>query len=295
MLVQRLPLRVGYAVATLMGYAWFIFMKKKSRLIEQGLHTMFGGKLSQKNKKVLTRRTFENVFKRSIEVLWYPKLTAHLCDRIFTFEGLEHLDTALQDGRGVALLHGHFGNPHMIMPALGYRGYKLNQLGSRNRPEKMRSPFMFICNRIRQKTYEIKLSYKEALPVNFVYTDRSMKEAIQCLRNNEVLAIAIDGRESTKWIEIDFLNRKALFSTGAMNLILKMNPVVLPTIVIRRGDNTHKVVLHAPMKLEFTGDKEKDIKSNTERFLSLFKKYIMDYPYQYSDVFWLEEKFFKCV
>lgn len=293
MIIQRVPLRTGYALATLMAFMGFIFMKKKRRLTEQGLHTMFGGKLSEKQKKVLTRKTLENVFKRSIEALWYPKLTPDLCNRIFTFEGLEHLDTGLQDGRGVVLLHTHFGNPHMIMPALGYKGYKLNQLGSRNPPEKIRSPFMFICNWIRQKIYEIKLSYKETLPVNFIYTDRSMKEAIRCLQNNEVLAIAIDGREGAKWMEIDFLNQKALFSTGTMNLILKMNPVVLPTIVIRQDDDTHKVVLHAPVKLECTGDKDKDITSTTKTFLSLFEKYVMDYPYQYSDVFWLEEKFFK--
>lgn len=295
MIIQRVPLRAGYALATLTSFMGFIFMKKKMRLTEQGLHTMFGGKLSEKQKKVLTRKTLENVFKRSIEALWYPKLTPDLCNRIFTFEGLEHLDTGLQHGRGVVLLHGHFGNPHMIMPALGYKGYTLNQLGSRNPPEKIKSPFMFICNWIRQRIYEINLSYKEALPVNFIYTDMSMKGAIQSLKNNEVLAIAIDGRESTKWMEIDFLNQKALFSMGTMNLILKMNPVVLPTIVIRQDDDTHKVILHAPMKLEFTGDKDKDIRSNTQNFLRLFEKYVMAYPYQYSDVFWFEDKFFKHV
>lgn len=293
MVVQRLPIRAGYTIATVMAFFGSVFMRKRRYLTGEGLCIMFAGEISEKDIKRNIRKTFENVFKNDIEVLWYPKLTPQLCDKIFTFEGLENLDKGLEQGRGVVLLHGHFGNPHMIMPALGFKGYKLNQLGSRNPPERINDPFMSIPNWIRQKGYEIKLRYKEALPVNFIYTDKTLKAVVRSLKNNEVLAVAIDGREGSEWIEIDFLKQKALFSTGAMSFIIKMMPVVLPSFVIRQDDSTHKVVIHPPMDLKITGDKEKDIRYNMESFLSLFEKYIFAEPSQYGDVFWFEDRYFK--
>ncbi len=293
MVVHRLPLKAGYSIATVMAFVGFIFMRKRRHLTEKGFRIMFRGEISEKGMKKSIRETFENVFKNDIEVLWYPKLTPGLCDKIFTFEGLENLDRAIKEGRGTVLLHGHLGNPHMIMPALGFKGYKLNQLGSRNPPEKINGPFTSFPNWIKQKGYEIKLGYKEALPVNFIYTDKSMKAIIRCLKNNEVLAVAMDGREGANWIEIDFLNHKAMFSTGAMGFIIKMLPVVLPSFVIRQENDTHKIIISSPMDLKVTGDREKDIRDNMETFLSLFERYVFAEPSQYGDVFWFEDRYFK--
>lgn len=256
---------------------------------------MFGERISVWQRKWLVLRTFDNAVKKGIEAFWYPKLTPALCDKIFVCEGLKYLDDALLEGRGVVLLHGHLGNPHMLMPALGFKGYRLSQLGSRNPPERHLGPFSKLINKMEQRIYEIKLSYKEALPVNFIYTDKSLREAVKRLKDNEVVAIAIDGREGSKWIEIDFLKQVALFSVGSMNLINKMKPIVLPTFTVRLDDNTHKIIITRPMVLKHTGDKESDIVDNTKIFLSLFEEYINTYPYLYGDTFWLGEKFFKNV
>jgi len=141
--------------------------------------------------------------------------------------------------------------------------------------------------------YKIKLGYKEALPVKFIYTDKFLRDVIYRLKNNDVIAMAIDGREGSKWVEIEFLGQTALFSTGVMKLINKMQPVVLPTFVIRQRDNTSKLIISNPMTLNYSVDSEKDIVENTKTFLTLFEKYIRTYPHLYGDAFWLGESFFK--
>lgn len=292
-LVQSLPLKVGFLPAYPAALLAYLFKSKQRKLTEEGLDKMFEGRISAQQRKSLLLRTFDNYFKKGIEAFWYPKLTVTLCEKIFACEGLKYLDDALLEGRGVVLLHGHLGNPHMLMPALGFKGYRLSQLGSRNPPAKQGGPFSHLVNKMEQRIYEIKLSYKEALPVNFIYTDKSLRDAIKRLKDNEVIAIAIDGREGSKWIEIDFLRHRALFSTGAMNLINRMRPVVLPTFTVRQDDNTHKIIITKPMELKYTGDKENDIMENTKIFLALFEEYINTYPYLYGDAFWMGESFFK--
>ena len=294
MLIQRLPLKVGLLPAYPAALLAYMFKSKQRKLTEEGLDKMFEGRISKRQRKLLVFKTFDNSVKKGIEAFWYPKLTATLCDKIIVYEGLKYLDDALLEGRGVVLLHGHLGNAHMLMPALGFKGYRLSQLGSRNPPvKKMGGLFCHLVNNMEQRIYEIKLSYKEALPVNFIYTDKSPRELFTRLKTNEIIAIAIDGREGQKWIEVDFLGQKALFATGVMNLINKMNPVVLPTFVVRQDNNTHKIIIAEPMELKDTGDKKRDIMENTKSFLNLLEKYVITYPYLYGDAFWLGESFFK--
>ena len=46
----------------------------------------------------------------------------------FPLEGQEYLDAAQNSGRGVMILLSHLGANQMIMPALGFRGYRVNQI-----------------------------------------------------------------------------------------------------------------------------------------------------------------------
>jgi lauroyl/myristoyl acyltransferase len=291
-IVQHLPYKAGLLLvypAVLLGY---ILNKKRRKLTEDGLNKMFDGRITKRQQMLLVLKTFHSYYKRGIDVFWYPKLTKGLSKKIVVCEGLEYLDAAILEGKGVVLLHGHLGNAHMLMPAIGFRGYALSQLGSRNPPKKVIGLFSGVINKIEKKIYELKLSYKEALPVNFIYTDKFLRDPIRRLKNNEIIAMALDGREGSKWIDVKFLKHNALFSIGIMKLINKIKPVVLPTFVVRQDNNTHKVIITKPMELKITDDKEYDILENTTAFLSLFEKYIYEYPYLYGDTFWLGNAFF---
>lgn len=291
-LVQHLPYQAGFILifpAALLGY---IFLRKKRKITRDGLLRMFDDKLGITQQKWLVFKTFYSHFKKGIDVFWYPKLTEKMSEKIISCEGLEWLNAALLKGKGVILLHGHLGNAHMIMPGIGFKGYTLNQLGSRNPPEIMSGFLSAQINRIERKIFDLKLAYKEALPVKYVYTDKFLRHAIRCLEKNEIIAMALDGREGIKWAEIEFLKQRALFSTGVMKLIYRTKPVVLPTFVVRQDDNTHAIIITRPMKLTYSGNEENDIIENIKIFLSLFEQYIYAYPYLYGDSFWLGNTFF---
>ena len=65
-----------------------------------------------------------------LEVLRYPTLNPSNIHDVCDVLGLEHLDLALNKGRGAILMIGHFGANQMIMPALGHRGYPIHQLSA---------------------------------------------------------------------------------------------------------------------------------------------------------------------
>lgn len=285
-----MPLSVNYALADLSVPFIYFFSKRKRVMIERGLTSMYRRGDGPLTKEII-KNTFRNSLYSTIEVLLYPKMTKDISEKIIDIKGLENLDKALKSGRGAVLLHGHFGNPHIIMPGIGYRGYKLNQLGSRNPPEKREGLFSRMYNNLRTTVYESKLKYKESLPVNFIYTDAFIRDVFRRLKDNEIIAIGIDGREGSKSVVIDFLGGKALFYTGAMKLILRAKPVVLPTFHVR-NKRSHTIIIEKPMDLEITGDEEKDTCANLKKILNIFENYMHRYPEHYVMIFGLKQSIF---
>jgi Kdo2-lipid IVA lauroyltransferase/acyltransferase len=290
-LIQRIPITIAYKITGLFIPVYYFLAKEKCAAIVRGLTTMYEGRLTRKKINRLVRETLHGSLKTSIEKFFYPKFNKEYCDKNIEYTGLENLDKALKADKGVVLLHGHLGNPHLIMPAIGCKGYRLHQLASRNPPERLNGIFSKLINSIRYNIYELDTANKEKLPVNFIYIDRFLRSPFKYLRRNEVIAIAMDGREGIKSVELDFLKHRAIFYTGAMRLIMRTKPVVLPTFHVRSRDNTHKIIIEKPMEIEVSDKNDKDILHNIKKFVSILEEYVYKYPGQYADAFCLKEPF----
>ena len=116
-LIQQIPINSAYTFARPFVSAYYYVAKGKRKKIAQGLIVMYEGKISQKEINKLAYETLNNSFKSSIDKFFYPKLNKSYCEKNIEYIGLENLDEALKAGKGVVLLHGHLGNPHLIMPA----------------------------------------------------------------------------------------------------------------------------------------------------------------------------------
>lgn len=291
-LIQQIPINIAYRIAELFIPIYYLLAKEKRTAIANGLAIMYEDRLSGEEIKKVIYKTLGESLKTSIDKFFYPKFNKEYCEKNIEYIGLENLDDALKAGRGVVLLHGHLGNPHMIMPAIGYKGYKLNQLASRNPPEKINGLISWIVNLIRYRIYELDTAYKEKLPVNFIYIDRFLRAPYESLIRNEVIAIGMDGREGVKSIEINFLKHRAIFYTGAIRLIMRAKPVVLPTFHVRNRDNTHKIIIEKPMEIEVSGGNEKDILHNIKKFTGYLEEYVYKYPWLYADAFCFGDDYF---
>ena len=55
---------------------------------------------------------------------------------------------------------------------------------------------------------------------------------------------------------------------------------IIPIFCVREN-NTHNLIIESPIKLEITGDREKDIIVNTQKWTDVVEKYIRQYPEQW--------------
>lgn len=92
------------------------------------------GLLSGRAANRVVYETFRNHLVTQIKMSYLPKIGKGNVDAFLPLKGREHLHAALSKGKGVILLNPHFGPFMLVMPALGHRGYEVNQVALQGEP-----------------------------------------------------------------------------------------------------------------------------------------------------------------
>jgi len=283
--IQCLPRNISYACAKHIGcVSYFLFPGTRCK-IEEGLKRFFSIK-SDREIRSFVKKTFEEKAFSAIDIFYYPMLTKDTIDNVVRYEGIEHIDTSLRLGKGVILMHGHFCNEEFLMPAMGHKGYPMNQIGSRWEPPAIGGWIGAIPGIIRRKAFQLRIGYREKLPVTFHYVDKSLRSAYRCIEKNEVLLVAADGREGTKWFNVPFLGTIFSFSPGVFQIARRTSATVLPTFLIRDEDFfTFRLIIEKPFHVA------EDDTINIYNFVRILEFYIKEYPWLYTKVFLLKDSF----
>jgi KDO2-lipid IV(A) lauroyltransferase len=117
---------------------------------------------------------------------------------------------------------------------------------------------------------------------------KAMGQILRLLKAGEIVGILLD--QNMAWQEgvfVDFFGEKACTNTGMALLALKTGTPVLPAFNIRQKDGRYRVVIEPEIPLVRTGDKERDVTENTQRFTQIIERYVRNYPDQW---LWLHQR-----
>lgn len=252
----------------------YVVDRNKRAIIEEELQSLFKSRYDKREITAITRRSFVNYYTRHAESLFLGRLDKKKLDKVMTVEGLKNIDEALSKGNGVILLLAHFGSFLLPLPFLGYRGYKVNQIAGRQ----------IHTSLLSERIWTWRKSEADKMPVNFIQVGEFLRPLYNSLKNNEIIAVAFDGREGTNWVETEFMGRKALFSSGPFLLARKTGAVIIPTFMIRTKDKTHRLLLEPAFKLSAQSDINSAIREDTQQFAGLFAKYVKEFPCHFGGV-----------
>ncbi len=229
----------------------------------------------------LVRRAFRNRMLNELEVLRYPALGPHNVSATAVVEGREHLDAVLARGKGAVIMIGHYGANQMIMPALGYAGYKMNQISAPPtawlsiRTDGRVNP---LFKRVQEQRWEL----EKALPTQHIDVFGFMRPAYECLERNEVLGLACDGGGGSRWLPMPLGDRTAWVPTQPWQLARTTGAMVVPTRVVRDGRQTaHRVILEEPFEVPKTRKKREDVADAVVHFGERLTSWIRERPDHY--------------
>ena len=261
---QARLLRAG-ALATWL--AWPLLARRR-RIARTNLALCFP-QLAPAARARLLRETLRDTVTGLLESLraWFAPTDAlrGLC----TIEGLEHLRTAHQDGRGVLLLTGH--SPHL-------------ELGGRFLADAMRSPLAIVARRNNDACLEAWLDGARRRAFAAVIGKKDVRGLLRMLAAGGVVAYAADQDFSYQHAFVPFFGVQAATLTAIPALARRGNAVVLPYWFWREADGRYALRIDPPWDGWPSGDAERD----AARYMRELEAAVRRHPAQY---LWVHRRF----
>jgi len=117
-----LPHSWAMTLARRIGDAWYYLVPIRRRVALDNVRRVFGGRLSDAERRSIVRRSCQNLAMSAVEILRLP-YDMERNPALVAIAGREHLDAALAKGRGVILACSHAGNIDLLGVSLALRGY----------------------------------------------------------------------------------------------------------------------------------------------------------------------------
>lgn len=265
-----LPRSVSLFLTKSMASLAFHLDARHRRVMRKNLDIAFPS-LSIQEKKRIAREAFRNMGRLATEVSKFPRLNKENIHHLVTYDpvnGFENFKRAYDKGKGVLFLTGHFSAWELIPFAQALYGY----------------PLKFITRPLDNKYLDRFFNKYRSLSGNTpIPKKNSTRETLECLKKGGCVGILIDQNVlPSDGVFVDFFGKPACTTTGLAVLALRTGAAVVPGYLIKNKDSeTYRIAFHEELTLVRTGDTEKDIVENTQKFTKVIEQAIREHPEQW--------------
>jgi KDO2-lipid IV(A) lauroyltransferase len=226
---RLLPFSVSRWYLMVLGKIYYFLNRREKALIRRTIHHVFKRKFTAPVLKRKMKAAFAGIIDHYHEKLFvgysnFPKLLQFLKSQVH-YEGKEHLQAALEKGKGVILVTGHFGAVEMLPGSLVMNGFPTTMI------------CRFQTNRLRKS-----LGWRaESIGLNLLDADNGnvILTAMKALKEGRILITECD--EFDEW-RIDpsrdsyFLNCR-LPADRTLELLSKRSGAQVITALVKREGN----------------------------------------------------------
>ncbi len=262
-LSRRSPLWLSYWLAHRAGSISY-FLRRKARLaVRENIQQVLGNSDEVSAK---TKACFQNFAKYVVDFFRFPMINKENLSELITIEGKEHLDEALEHGKGVIALSAHLGHFELAGAALSLLGYQVNAVS-------LRQPNPFIDRLfIRQR---------EKCGMKGIPFGSAARGCYRALQKGEIVALLGDRDIMGQGAKFFFFGKETTIPRGPISLALSTGAAILPGFAVRGKDNKFCLFIEKPFFVASTGNKEKDIMEATKKAIEILETYISRYVEQW--------------
>ncbi|MFN8059932.1 MAG: lysophospholipid acyltransferase family protein [Vicinamibacterales bacterium] len=260
--VGLLPQRVALAGGTLLGLAFYAIDAPHRRLTFRNLQRAFPDR-SAAECRAIARSVFTHFGRLLIEVLRFSQLPKDEIRACVEFEGEERVREALELGRGVLFVAGHFGFweiqgfAHTIaLPPMAVVARRLD------------NPLLHVLlERARTR-----------LGNSVIYRRGGLRRILRGLQANGIVAVMIDQHiQAADAVQIDYFGQPASTTTAVAALALRTGAVVIPVFALPLSGGRYRLVYEHPVSPP-PPDAEDPIREFTQRCTDVLELYVRRHP-----------------
>lgn len=262
-----LPQRIARGLASFIVALLFRALPKLRKTAEFNLRLAFPDWTEAQCKEVI-RKMLGNLGRMAAEFARLPKLTARNIDKLVILDGHENFLEGHRRGKGVLYLTGHIGGWELSSFAHALYGYPLHYMA---RP---------LDNR---RVDALVNKYRCASGNQPIFKNESARAILKILKDSGTIGILADQNTlPAEGVFVDFFGKLACTTTGIARVALHTGSAVVPGFAYW-DESIQKYCLRfePPVELIQTGDTERDVFENTQKFAKVIEEIIRKYPDQW--------------
>lgn len=266
-LIRRASLKTLRRLAPFLVCLGYPFTAQMRRKLHENLRDCLGSELSEAERRRFARALLTEYAFMVLLTLRLLHMQPDEVRRLVRVQGREHLDKALELGRGVVALGAHLGPFPLIGARLALDGY----------------PYAVVVRMSSEPRLEAVMSKtRERMGVRSYYRGSYNRRVLEALRRGEIVHLFLDQHVARGGAVVEFFGHPAPTFTGPAVFARRLGCPVLPIFLLPDGPEAWVVDIGPPFDFAWTDDEAHDILHATQQLTRCIEDVVRRHPTQWA-------------
>ena len=271
-LFAKLPRSIRFFFGDCLGLICFDVLRIRRKIIMENLQRAFPEK-SKSERFQIGRRSFLNMGRNLTEYAFFPFLEPSFLDGVH-FTGLENIDRALEENKGVCLVSLHLGNGDLAGAVLALKGYSLVLISK-----------IFKIQWIN----EVWFGLRQRVGVQFIPPRNSSYTILKALKKNEIVVFVMDQFMGPPiGAQVNFFGYETGAALGLAVIAQRSQAPVVPIYTFR--DDKGETHIYVEPEIPFVEKGDKGLAYMTQVYTDWVEEKVRERPEQWM---WLHRRWKK--
>ena len=257
----------GILISRWLAMAAYAIFRKHRRNAIRNLSTAFGNEKTEKEIHGIACGVFVHFATVLVDVIRIPLYLKEGLDHSIKVENLHYLEEAVNQGKGVVLLTGHFGNWELMGAWLAAHQYPVAAIAKPLSNSRLNRMLVDLRN--------------QAGYIN-IARGNALAEIAKILKGGGILGVLMDQDTRLKGVFVNFFNRKTNTPIGPLCIARRYGALVVPAFMHLEKGLTYRLECFKPLCLSFTGDKHQDVIADARNCNAVYEQVIRRHPEQWA-------------
>jgi len=261
------------ATMTVPWYGKFIYhvLPLRRRVVMENLRRVFGDTLTDRRIAEIAQAFYAHLVKFLGEFVRVSFMSEERKAALVRLEGVEHLNKALEQGKGILLLAGHFGN------------WEVSTVAGMAQFKQYRGLLHFIRRPLKPKWFnDLVMRRFQKAGFGTLEKSGSLDDILALLEDNRIVVSIFDQFTIRKYgIPSEFFGHPAHTFKSLAVLAQCTGAPVIPSSSWREPDGTHVLLFEPPVEVVTEGRTKDILFKNTRRFNEALERIILRHPEQW--------------
>ena len=267
------PSFVRKAVASFLGWiAVVVTPKWRLKMAKANIQECLGVAEDEADK--IAKDSLRRFGRMIVEVMRFPLLKSDNIDQSVTIDGMEYIEAAYNEGKGIVMATGHYGNWELLGATMALKGFPIISITRKQNNGKMDQ----FINEYREMVGQ-KLAYNRG--------NNSLLAISKMLKEKNVVGILYDQDTNDDGVDIELFGKRCIIPFGAVALSRTYGAPILPMFLHNNEDGTCTAKIYPAIHTLKTKDRAQDFYEATKQLVDVLETEIKADPAMW---FWAHDR-----